>query len=226
MKLHLYQNRISASRSKQLNRWRKSPSIRPVSSSLRTADTKDLEKDPATATTTTTASHLTKPSITTLFNDVDEFFDKNPFFSSSKHDILLNHFWKQMDMMDNMRRSRYLFTNSYEPTYDVHSDNEKIQVMIDVPGVNLNDIDVNIEHEKFLHVTGSRKTKKEDGSTTDMKFEKRMNFGKDVIDSTKVLANLANGVLTITLHKLPSAKVSPEDVKKIDVVEGSEELEC
>lgn len=199
-------------------------SSRRIATSLRRVDTKDLEQD-STSTNTTPASLVQKSSpMATLFQDVDEIFDKNPFFSSSKHS-LMNHFWKQMDLMDDMRRGRYL-SNTYFPTYDIHSDNDKVQVLLDLPGVNMNDIDVNIEHDKFLHVTGTRNMKGEHDSMTEMKFDKRFNFGKDVIDSTKVLANLANGVLMITLPKLPTAKVSPENVKKIEVVNGSEELEC
>ncbi len=195
---------------------------RPISSALRADESKDLDHKQELPST---ATQITLPTMSNLFHDVDEFFDKNPFFSSSKHDFM-NHFWKQMDAMDDMRRKRF-FGNTYLPSYDVHSDNDKVQVCLDVPGVTMNDIDVNIEHDKFLHVNGIRKAKSDDGNTVkEMKFDQRFNFGKDVIDSTKVVANLTNGVLTITLPKLPSAKLSPDNVKKIEVIQGADELEC
>lgn len=223
---------------------------RKIATAIRTTKSKDLEPESTSSTTTNTSSSsvATPPKtssssfspISTFFHDVDEFFDKSPLFSSSfplsnttRMNDLMSHFWRRMDYMDDMRRKRLLFSRNsddtnYYPNYDIHSDDDKVQVILDLPGVELKDINVNVENDELLHISGHRKTKnKEDGSLFEMKFDKWFNFGgKDVIDSSKILANLANGVLRVSLPKLPSAKPTPENIKKIDVIDGTDELEC
>ncbi len=186
----------------------------------------EVKESEAAASPTTFSSTVVNPSISTFVHDVDEMFEKNPFFSSlpRTHDFMSN-FLRQIDWMDDMRRMR-LLSNNYFPSYHIHSDKEKVQVELDVPGVNLSDINVSVENDKLLSVTGSRKTKNKDKETSELKFHKRFDFGEDVIDTSKIIANLANGVLRVTLPKLPSVSAAPVDVKKVDVINGSEDLEC
>lgn len=183
-------------------------------------------KESEAATSPTTFSSSVNPSISTFFHDVDEIFGKNPFFSSlpRTHDFM-SHFWRQIDWMDDMRRMR-LLSNNYFPSYDIHSDKDKVQVVLDVPGVNLSDIDVSVENDKLLSITGSRKTKNKDNEASELNFHKKFDFGEDVIDTSKIIANLANGVLRVTLPKLPSVKAAPVNIKKVDVINGSDDLEC
>ena len=111
----------------------------------------------------------------------------------------------------------------------------------------MKDIDVSIVDDQWLQISGHRKKKSpttkgigsdcssSDTGTTpttmasEYKFEKRFNFGYSVIDPTKITASLADGVLRVSLPKLSPPEKSPtvpENVKKIDIVDGSEELEC
>lgn len=206
---------------------------RNVATAVRTKTrSKDLKDDDSSSPKIPSSTIVTtSPSISTLFHDVDKMFDRNPFFFPSPnrtHDDLMSHFWKQMDWMDTSMRTRRCFSNSYFPNYDINSDEDKVQVVLDVPGVNLRDIDVTVENDTFLNITGHRTTKSDDGTTTsELNFDKRFNFGENVIDSSKIVANLANGVLQVSLPKLPpSAKSVPENVKNIDVIDGSDDLEC
>lgn len=169
-------------------------------------------------------SSIMKPSISTFFSDVDDMFDKNPFFSSPRTHDLMSHFWRQIDWLDEMRKKR-LLSSMYLPSYDIHTDGDKVQVVLDIPGVSLSDIDVSVENEKLLHISGRRKIESKDGEVVEIKFDKQFNFGQDLIDTSKIIANLANGVLRVTLPKLPSAH-STDKVKKIDVIDGSVDPEC
>jgi HSP20 family molecular chaperone IbpA len=191
---------------------------RKLATAMRTTKPIDQDSSP-TALTSMTSS----PSLSTFFHDVDELFDRNSLFPTSSwpHDSM-SHFWRQVDLMDDMRRKRILSKNTYLPNCNIHADDDKVQVVLDLPGVQLKDVNVNIENDRQLHINGNRKTKSEDGSTSEMTFDKKFNFGADTIDSSKVVANLADGVLRVSLPKFPSTK----NVKKVDVINGSEESEC
>ncbi len=234
----------------------------------------------AAATTKSEDTKSSRPALSTFFHDVDELFfhNKNPFFTPfstttetsplfNDYRNMMSHFWKQMDWMDDMRRKRYLddfFSNNtgigvksgndgkyfFFPSYDIHSDDEKVQIILDLPGVKLNDININVVDDQWLQISGFRKKKSTtkivdsiDSSSSsseaitggrgttpstvasEYKFEKRFNFGDNVIDPTKkIVASLADGVLRVSLPKLSTAVT--ENMKKVDIVDGSEELEC
>jgi HSP20 family molecular chaperone IbpA len=206
---------------------------RKVATAMRTTTKQDYDNEqdssPSTATTTTTPSFpsIRDQPLTKFFHDVDDIFNTNPFFSmmSRPHHESMPKFWKQMDSMDEMYKNRFYLSNpsQYVPKSDVSIDDNKVHVTLDVPGVKLSNINVNLENDKLLHITGHRDTKGEDGSTSELKFDKRYNFGEDLIDTSKIVANLSDGVLRVSLDKLPSAKST---IKKIDVINGQEELEC
>lgn len=187
---------------------------RKVATAMRTTTNKDYDNEHDSSPTTTPSSpSVSQQPLTKFFHDVDDIFNTNPFFFMSRPHDSMSKFWKQMDSMG--------------PKCDISSDDKKVHVMLDVPGVKLSNINVNLENDKLLHITGHRKTKGEDGSTSELKFDKRYNFGEDLIDTSKIVANLSDGVLRVSLDKLPSAKSTiPKNIKKIDVINGKEELEC
>ena len=187
---------------------------RKVATAMRTTTKKDYDNEHDSSPTTTPSSpSVSQQPLTKFFHDVDDIFNTNPFFFMSRPHDSMSKFWKQMDSMG--------------PKCDISSDDKKVHVMLDVPGVKLSNINVNLENDKLLHITGHRKTKGEDGSTSELKFDKRYNFGEDLIDTSKIVANLSDGVLRVSLDKLPSAKSTfPKNIKKIDVINGKEELEC
>ncbi len=86
------------------------------------------------------------------------------------------------------------------PCYEIHEDDAKFQLSIEVPGVKAEDISIQVEQEgRVMRVCGDRKmTKGEEVTTTH--FEKSFKLGKS-IDANKVSANLADGILIVTALK-------------------------
>ena len=86
------------------------------------------------------------------------------------------------------------------PRYEVTENSKQFRLAVDVPGVKADDIKVNLEHDgRVLHMKGHRKVEKEN-SYEEYKFEKRFTLGRD-LDTTKLTANLSDGVLVLTAPK-------------------------
>jgi HSP20 family protein len=105
------------------------------------------------------------------------------------------------------------------PCYEVHENDKQFQLTIDVPGVKMSDMNISLEDDRVLHISGGREVHKteDDGTVTksQSKFEKIFRMD-DSVDTAKVTANLQNGVLTITAPKL----VEKLKTKKILITEG------
>lgn len=177
-------------------------------------DLKELKAEPR-------VSSITSPSVSNFIHKVDEIFGNDPFFRAND---VSSHFWNQMGTIGDIMRMKkeFLSNKLIFPRYDILSDEDKVQLVIYVPGMSLKDIDVNVEDDKILHISGHHKTM-DGGATSDLNFEEKFNFGK--IDSSKIVASLANGILRVSLPKLPAAERDLENVKKIDVVDGSGEID-
>ena len=111
----------------------------------------------------------------------DEFFSGSPVFgvpATFKNDILLHS----------------------SPRYEVSENSKQFRLAIDVPGVKPDDIKVDLENDgRVLHMKGHRKVEKEN-SFEEYKFEKRFALGND-LDTTRITANLSDGVLILTAPK-------------------------
>jgi HSP20 family protein len=102
-----------------------------------------------------------------------------------------------------MRRS----STGYETDYEIHEDDEKYSITIDVPGVKAQDMIITLEENlRVLHLSGSRKIKKGD-SVTEAKFVKTFPIGdNNDVDVDKIAANLSDGVLEVTAPKRAEEK--------------------
>ena len=113
------------------------------------------------------------------------------------------------------------------PGYEIHEDDNKFQLSIDVPGVKAADMKVQVEQGgRLLHLTGGRRVQKEGGSVTETRFDERFTLAENV-DATKITANLADGVLVVTAPKKviePTKIVITEGppVGKIDAVKAAD----
>lgn len=94
---------------------------------------------------------------------------------------------------------------------DVHETSEAYTVVASLPGLTADDIQITL-HEGNLSITGEIKATSttEDArmlinERTYGKFSRTLNMPQ-VIDTEKVDANFENGVLTLTLPKLPNAQ--------------------
>ncbi len=99
---------------------------------------------------------------------------------------------------------------SFEPAVDVRSDDERIVFECDVPGMKDGDLEVCLD-QNVLTIKGTRKL----ASTSD---KERVLLGRaygsftcsytlpEGTDADNMTADLADGVLTVTIPRLPQAK--------------------
>jgi HSP20 family protein len=115
-----------------------------------------------------------------------------------------------------------LTTSSFAPAVDVYEDEHKVNLKIEVPGIDEKDIDVRVENNT-LTVHGERKIEKEEKEENYRRVERQYgSFTRTftlptTVDTEKVSASYDKGVLKITLPKKAEAKP-----KQIKVYIGSE----
>jgi HSP20 family protein len=128
-----------------------------------------------------------------------------------------------VDDMPAMRNLQDTFNRFFEPSLRpwtppvdiVETENELIMRM-DVPGVELKDIDIQLEHDT-LTIKGERKYEREDNQKGQHRIERSYGvFARsftlpNTLDTEKVRADYKNGVLNVTLPKKEIAK--PRSVK-------------
>jgi HSP20 family protein len=97
------------------------------------------------------------------------------------------------------------------PAADVSETDKTIEVKMDLPGINANDIDVQV-NGNLLTVSGERKEEKEEKGKTYHRIERRNGrFSRSTtlpaaVKEDKVDAQYHDGVLTITMDKAEEAK--------------------
>jgi HSP20 family protein len=106
----------------------------------------------------------------------------------------------------------------FAPPVDVHEDPERLLLRAELPGVKREDIEVSID-ANVLTLKGERKLEREEEGRRYHRIER--SYGTFVrqfqlpsnVDSTKIDAQLADGVLTISLNKKQELKPRKIDVK-------------
>mmetsp|Transcript_14134 Transcript_14134/g.21202 ORF Transcript_14134/g.21202 Transcript_14134/m.21202 type:complete len:221 (-) Transcript_14134:168-830(-) len=144
--------------------------------------------------------------IQSFFHNIDDFFPK-PFFTDTS---LL----KQMSWIDDIKKN-----NSF-PNHSFKTDEDKHTLSVDLPGVSCDEVKAEIKDDNILHIFGGRKTEGEDGSLTEMKFDKKFSFG-DAVDTKNIIANMKDGVLRLTLPKVPKADPPTENIYQIKINQGT-----
>ena len=87
---------------------------------------------------------------------------------------------------------------------DVIAHDDRYELLVDVPGVARDDLDVTV-HGGEVAICGRRRRFAPDGGTAVRRFERRLVLGDD-IPADDVAAHLANGVLRITLPRATRAR--------------------
>jgi HSP20 family protein len=106
----------------------------------------------------------------------------------------------------------------FAPAVDVHEDAESLVLRAELPGVKKEDVDISID-ANVLTLKGERKLEKEEQGRRYHRVERA--YGTFVrqfqlssnIDSSKIDAQLADGVLTVRLAKREELKPRKIDVK-------------
>ena len=97
----------------------------------------------------------------------------------------------------------------FAPAVDVTEDAEKIELNADLPGVKLEDIDIQLD-KGVLTIKGERKLAAGRGERNTGAFSRAFTL-PDTVDVEKIGAALKDGVLTLTLPKRPVEK--PRQIK-------------
>jgi len=103
----------------------------------------------------------------------------------------------------------------FSPRYDVDEDEDKFQVSMDVPGVPGPALDIRIEGDDVLVIEGERSVGRAADGARSQKFSKRFSLG-ETADIDAVSAQLSNGVLVVTVPKVPK---SGPAVRKVPVMQ-------
>jgi HSP20 family molecular chaperone IbpA len=107
--------------------------------------------------------------------------------------------------------------------YSVHEDDDHYSISIDVPDVNARDMVVQLESSgHVLNVSGARKLK----NGVESRFSQRFLLS-DGVDTEKLAANLAGGVLVVAAPRNPPQKRSSRLIKIMEdppPVPGSETI--
>ncbi len=104
-----------------------------------------------------------------------------------------------------------LFDRGFEPLVDVLEDSDKVEITIELPGMEQKDVNVNIE-ENILHIKGEKKFEDEEKKDNYHRIERFYGtFSRSfslptTVDQGKVKASFKKGVLKVTLAKREEVK--------------------
>ena len=104
----------------------------------------------------------------------------------------------------------------FGPPVDVYEDDETLRFLIEIPGIDEKDIRVEVENN-VLTVRGERKLEKDVNEKNFRRMERHYGmFSRSftlphTVDSDKIEANYAHGVLTLQMAKRAGAK--PKQIK-------------
>ncbi|QDT91670.1 Hsp20/alpha crystallin family protein [Gimesia algae] len=145
--------------------------------------------------------------------DLSTFMGRTPFLSfRNEMDNLLNRFSDDF--------GNGWLTKGYAATLDVSETNNHIEVCMDVPGIQPEEIDVEVSGN-LLRITGERKEEHEEKGKMFHRMERSTgSFSRSVtlpceVEEDQVEASCENGVLKITLPKCESVKPHKINVKPV-----------
>jgi HSP20 family protein len=124
-----------------------------------------------------------------------------------------DNFWNGISLGPWSNISSYY--SGWAPQIDVSHDDEKFTLEAELPGVDSEDVEINIE-ENVLTLKGEKKEMKKEGKNYCRTERYLGSFIRsftlpDIIDKEKVEATFDKGILTITIPKHP--KQVPKKIK-------------
>ena len=108
-------------------------------------------------------------------------------------------------------------TRVFVPNADIYETNDALTVILEMPGVEKNNVDVRVEDD-VLHVTGQLDLSKYKGLAPLYTEYNIGNYARNFrlsnkIDQNKIAAELKDGVLWLTLSKAEEAKPRTIEIK-------------
>lgn len=143
-------------------------------------------------------ARLSQQPVDSLFSDIDSFFGS-----------FLDRFSDRFPILDD---SKLLNNGRQHPRLDLSEDDKHYYVEVALPGWDKKDINVLLEDD-VLTLSGTQETRSENSSRKYIERNiARRNFQRRIrlpnVDSTKVSASLANGLLHLKLPKVSESKSS------------------
>jgi len=108
--------------------------------------------------------------------------------------------------------------NSWNPQIDIADDNDNFYINAEIPGIDKDDIKINIKGNT-LTINGEKKAEKESKGKNYYRSERVFgSFARtfelpEAIDREKISANYTNGILKLTVPKTEEAKPKEIEVK-------------
>ncbi len=109
--------------------------------------------------------------------------------------------------------------SAFAPAFEVKETTDSFVLKADLPGVEEKDLDISV-HNGVLSVSGSRQAEERKEGESYAIYERQYgSFSRsfalpDMADGDRIEANLANGVLTLTVAKKAEAKPRKIEIKK------------
>ena len=109
--------------------------------------------------------------------------------------------------------------SAWTPTCDVFEDKENLKIVLELPGVQPEDVKISLENQ-VLTIQGEKKQAAEESSERWHRYERsygsfeRMFTLPSTVDPEQIQARVDNGLLTVTLPKAERAKPREIEVKR------------
>jgi len=139
---------------------------------------------------------------------------------------LLGDMWTEMNRLQNEMEKLYGPWGARQqgngsrayPALNLWEDDDNLYVEAELPGIELDDLDIVVTDSNHLSIKGERKEPAAEGGTWHRQERGFGTFARSVelphgVDSEKIAAKLAQGVLTITLPRREEAKTRKIKVK-------------
>jgi HSP20 family molecular chaperone IbpA len=151
-------------------------------------------------------------ALSKFFQHDHPFFQRHPLFGCDFDDYLMPFASSRepiFDFMPCLYDKNNGFFRRGSSSCAIRESDKDVQISFDMPGMKKSDVSVKIENDTLLHISGGSKL-----MNSDRKFETYMSIGVTV-DTNKLTANLADGVLVVHAPKREQEK----SVRVIQVTE-------
>lgn len=107
---------------------------------------------------------------------------------------------------------------TFVPAVDIYENDERTELHVEVPGIKKEEIDVKVDNG-VLTIKGERKLEKEEKQDKHYRLERSFGMFErsftlpDYVDAEKIEGKYENGILLLTLPKVPRAKPKKIDIK-------------
>jgi HSP20 family protein len=153
-----------------------------------------------------------------LIHHYPKYTNTNPMIIQDEINRIVNNHLYNMGLSNPENENTMSFL---EPNIEVRDNPKEITVSAELPGLDPNDIDIQVSDDGYLTISGEKKHQAEEKSEgfyfserSYGMFQRVVNLPTDEINREKITAEFDKGVLNITLPKLESAK---KKLKKIAI---------